>query len=188
MSSTNVNLDRSAGVGEPLTRTAATEAKWYAVQTRARHEKKVDSQLREHGIESFLPLNTEIHQWSDRRKLMRQPLFAGYLFVHITDSAEARKAVLKTMGVCWFVGNGGLGASIPDKQIEDIETILNCDLAPTPFPFVHVGQRVRIRGGCLDGVEGILVAKGEDRRIVVSVDLVRRSLAVQIDGYDVEEI
>ena len=180
--------NESISTGTISSLTVDVEAKWFAVQTRARHEKKVDTQLHEHRIKSFLPLSNELHQWSDRRKLVRQPLFAGYLFVHIPDSPEAKKSVLTTMGVCWFVGNGGVGSPIPDKQIQDIETILNSPLAAAPFPFVHVGQKVRIRGGCLDGVEGILVAKDNDRRVVVSVDLVRRSLAVQIDGYDLEQV
>jgi transcription antitermination factor NusG len=164
------------------------ELNWYAIQTRARHEKKVDSQLHERGVESFLPLTDEIHQWSDRRKVVRQPLFTGYLFVHIPDTLDARNSVLSTLGACWFVGNSGMGLPIPDKQIQDVETILSCPVGATAFPFVRVGQRVRIRGGCLDGVEGILVAKNDDPRIVVSVDLVRRSVAVQLDGYDVEEV
>jgi transcription antitermination factor NusG len=180
--------NEAISTGRMSTLASDLEPRWFAVQTRARHEKKVDTQLHDSGVESFLPLSNEIHQWSDRRKLVRQPLFAGYLFVHIPDSPEAKKSVLSTMGVCWFVGNGGMGLPIPDKQIQDIETILTSPLMATPFPFVHVGQKVRIRGGCLDGVEGILVAKESDRRVVVSVDLVRRSLAVQIDGYDLEEI
>src|SRR5579862_6319394 len=180
--------NESISTGRISTLEIEAEAKWFAVQTRARHEKKVDTQLHENQIESFLPLSNEIHQWSDRRKLVRQPLFSGYLYVHIPDTPRAKKSVLSTMGVCWFVGNSGMGIPIPDKQIQDIEAILSSPLPAAPFPFVHVGRRVRIRGGCLDGVEGILVSKDSDRRVVVSVDLVRRSLAVQIDGYDLEEV
>jgi transcription antitermination factor NusG len=165
----------------------ANEAKWFAIQTRARHEKKVDEQLREKGITAFLPLSRELHHWSDRQKVVNQPLFSGYMFVHIPESPEARKSVLTTMGVCWFVGNRGMGLPIPDKQIQDVQTILTSKVAYSAFPFMRVGQRVRIRGGCLEGIEGILVCKDTDRRVVVSVELVRRSLAVQIDGYDLEE-
>lgn len=166
---------------------APNEAKWFAIQTRARHEKKVGAQLQEQGIEAFLPLRNEMHQWSDRQRLVHQPLFAGYLFVHITDSPDTHKSVLTTSGVCWFVGNGGLGQPIPYKQIQDIQAILNSGLPYAPFPFVRMGQRVRMRGGSLDGIEGILISKDSDRTLVVSVDLVRRALAVRINGYDIEE-
>ncbi len=164
------------------------ELKWFAIQTRARHEKKVETHLHEKGIQAFLPLSNEIHQWSDRRKLVHQPLFAGYLFVHIPYSPETRNSVLSTMGVCWFVGNGGLGSPIPDKQIQDVEAILNSSVNAVPHPFIRVGEKVRIRGGCLNGVEGILVAKDDERCVVVSVELVRRSLAIKIDGYDIEKL
>lgn len=165
----------------------AVGARWFAIQTRVRHEKKVGAQLHEKGVEAFLPLCSELHQWSDRRRIVHQPLFSGYLFVHINNSPDERKTVLTTPGVCWFVGNSGMGLPIPDKQIQDIQTILNSTLPFTPFPFLRVGQRVRIRGGCLDGIEGILVSKESDRSVVVSVDLVRRSLAIRINGYDLEE-
>lgn len=167
--------------------TALGEPKWYAVQTRARHEKKVDAQLHGKGIEAFLPLSSEKHQWSDRQRIVHQPLFSGYLFVHIPDSPQLRNEVLNTSGVCWFVGNQGLGVPIPDKQIQDIQSILACSSPYSPFPFVRMGQRARIRGGCLEGIEGILIAKDSDRTLVVSVELVRRSLGVRINGYEVEE-
>jgi transcription termination/antitermination protein NusG len=172
----------------PITTGALVEElKWFAIQTRARHEKKVDAQLHEKGVQSFLPLSNEMHQWSDRRKMVSQPLFPGYLFVQISDAPDERRSVLTTSGVCWFVGNQGMGLPIPGKQIQDIQTILNSAAPYTPFPFLRVGQRVRIRGGCLDGIEGILLSKDSDRTVVVSVELVRRSLAVPINGYDLEE-
>src|ERR1700733_12914219 len=93
----------------------AGELKWFAIQTRARHEKKVDTQLREKRIDSFLPLLSQMHQWSDRQRLFPQPLFSGYVFVHIADAPLARTSVLSTSGVCWFVGNRGMGLPIPDK-------------------------------------------------------------------------
>ncbi|MGO8792270.1 MAG: UpxY family transcription antiterminator [Terriglobia bacterium] len=167
--------------------TAVVEARWFALQTRARHEKKVDTQLHEKGIECFLPLSKEMHQWSDRQRMVQQPLFTGYVFVHIADAQPLRRSVLRTPGVCWFVGNRGMGLPIPDKQIEDIQTLLSSAVPFTLFPFVRIGQRVRIRGGCLDGIEGVLISKDADRTVVVSVELVRRSLAVSINGYDLEE-
>jgi transcription antitermination factor NusG len=85
-----------------------------------------------------------------------------------------------------FVGIHGAGIPVPDKEIEDIKTLLTHDAACTPYPFLKLGTRVRIRGGCFDGVEGILVGKNRDRSLVVSIELIQRSVAVRIDGYDVE--
>jgi transcription antitermination factor NusG len=85
-----------------------------------------------------------------------------------------------------FVGIRGVSLPIPDKEIEDIRTLLTQNGTCALYPFLRVGQRVRIRGGCLDGVDGILVAKNSDRSLVVSIDLIQRSVAVRIDGYDVE--
>lgn len=165
---------------------ATGNMKWYAIQTRPRHEKKVNFQLQTKGVEGYLPLVTEKHKWSDRSKIVHQPLFACYMFVHIPDSNELRMSVLSSEGVCWFVGDRGKGIPIPDKQIQDIQTVLGGSVPFTPYPFIRVGQRVRIHGGCLDGVEGILVAKDSEQSVVVSVELLRRSLAVHINGYELE--
>jgi transcription antitermination factor NusG len=162
------------------------EAKWFAIQTRPRHEKKVNVQLQAKGVEGFLPLLTEKRKWSDRCKVVQQPLFSCYMFVHISESDGARLSVLNTEGVCWFVGDRGKGLPIPDKQIQDIQTVLHGNVPFAPYPFLRVGQRVRIRGGCLDGVEGILLSRDADQTVVVSVELLRRSLAVHINGYDLE--
>ncbi len=167
-------------------RLSAGSAKWFAIQTRPRHEKKVSMQLRAKGVEGYLPLITEKRRWSDRFKIIQQPLFSCYMFVHIPESEPVRMSVLGTEGVCWFVGERGRGLPIPDKQIDDIQAVLKGNLPFSTYPFVRIGQRVRIHGGCLDGVEGILVSKGSDQTVVVSVELLRRSVAVRIDGYDLE--
>jgi transcription antitermination factor NusG len=161
---------------------------WYAVHTRARHEQKVVKQLQEKGATTFLPLVTQTHRWSDRRKVVELPLFPCYAFACLAPSVEMRLPVLQTPGVLSIVGARGVGASIPDKEIEDIQTLLAQNVSSSLYPFVKVGQRVRIRGGCLDGVEGILVAEKSDRRLVVSIELIQQSVSVQIDGYEVEAI
>lgn len=164
------------------------DAVWFAIQTRSRSEKKVAAQFETKGIETFLPLLSEVHRWSDRRKLVRQPLFPSYVFVHISPSPESRSPVLSTLGVCGFVGDRGAGMAIPEKQILDIQTVVSNPVPFTLHPFLRVGQRVRVRGGCLDGVEGTLVSRNPDHTLVVSVELLRRSLAVRIEGYDLELI
>jgi transcription antitermination factor NusG len=166
----------------------AEEARWYAVRTRPRHEKKVTSQLQNKGIETFLPLITQTHRWSDRNKKVELPLFSCYTFLHLAACPDKRLAVLQTLGVVGFVGAHGVGLPIPDKEIEDIQTLLAHSITCALYPFLKVGQRVRIRGGCLDGVEGILAAKNGNRSLVVSIEMIQRSVAVCIEGYDVEPV
>jgi len=159
---------------------------WYALRTQPRHEKKVATHLQQKAVPLFLPLLTEIHRWSDRRKTVRLPLFPGYVFVRVGTENDERLAVLRTGGVISFVGFGGCPAPIPDKQIEDIQKLLAHDVPCALFPFLREGQRVRIRGGCLDGLEGLLVSRHADRSLVISLGAIQQSLALRIEGYDVE--
>jgi transcription antitermination factor NusG len=161
---------------------------WYAIQTRPRNEKMVARQLQYQGVMTFLPLDTQVHRWSDRRKLVQLPLFPGYAFVHVLLSPETRLRVLHTESVVSFVGIRGAGTPIPDEQIGDVQMLLANNVPFAPCPFIRLGQRVRIRGGSLDGMEGILVARNSDQSLVVSVELIQRSLAIRIDGYDLETI
>lgn len=161
---------------------------WYAIQTRSRHEKKVAEEIHDKGICSFLPQVTRVHQWSDRRKKVDLPLFPGYVFVHTVASPQARLSVLRIPGVAGFVGSQGQGTPIPDKQIADIRLILDQNVPFELYPFLEVNQRVRIRGGSLDGVEGVLLAKNPDHSLVVSIDLIRRSLLVRVSGYELERV
>ena len=172
----------------PVAAVSLVEPRWYAIHTRARHESKVTGLLLEKGVTAFLPLIPEVHQWSDRRKVIPMPLFSCYAFVQLSSFFKTRLCVLKTPGVIGFVGIHGIGIPIPDKQIEDIKTLLAHEDACAPYPFLKVGRRVRIRGGSLAGVEGILVGKNSDRSLVVSIEMIQRSMAVRIDGYDVEAI
>lgn len=161
---------------------------WYAIHTRSRHEKHVISQLQNQGITSLLPLAAQVRLWSDRRKLVELPLFPGYVFVRVCPSIEMRAQVLCTYGVVGFVGAGGKGIPIPDRQIEAIKTLLSNNIPCVNYPFLKIGQRVRIRGGCLDGIEGVLVGCKVDRSLVISVEVLHRSLALRIAEYDVEMI
>jgi len=170
----------------PATFAPWEESRWYAVQTRARHEKKVATQLQGKGVAVYLPLIPQVHRWSDRSKVVQLPLFAGYAFVRTELSPVARLGVLQTAGVISFVGNHGQGIPIPDKEIADVQALLTHKAPCALYPFLKVGQRVRIRGGCLDGVEGILAALDSKRSVVVSIELIQRSLAVRVEGFDVE--
>jgi transcription antitermination factor NusG len=161
---------------------------WYAVQTRARHEKVVSQRLRESGLTTFLPLVTEIHRWSDRKKSVELPLFACYVFVRLVPTSEERLRVLRIDSVLNFVGVRGQGTPIPDLQIDAVRTLIDEELPWSTHPFLKIGQRVRIRSGALNGLEGVLVSRNGDRTLVLSVDAIQRSLAVRIEGYDVEPL
>lgn len=170
--------------------TAETEylgpSQWYAVHTFPRHEQKVARRLTERGVPLFLPLVHQTHYWSDRRKVVELPLFPCYTFVHIPCTAQNRSRVLTTPGVLRFVSFKDQPAAVPEDQIEAVRKVLANNLPFSSHGFLKVGQRVRIRGGCLDGVEGTLVGHNGGRRLVVSVDLIQQSLAISLEGYEVE--
>jgi transcription antitermination factor NusG len=166
----------------------ATEPQWYAVHTRSQHEKAVVNQLQRRGIETFLPLISEVHRWSDRRKVVQLPLFSCYAFVHMRLAPELWYTVTQTNGVLGFVGARGEGIPIPESQIENLRALLSSDVPYTLCPFLQVGQRVRIRGGALDGIEGLLTARNGDRTLVISVEPIQRSISVQVDQYQMEAI
>lgn len=167
---------------------SAADPQWYAVHTRSQHEKAVVNQLERRGIETFLPLVSEVHRWSDRRKIVQLPLFACYAFVHMRLLPELWYKVTQSSGVIGFVGSRGEGIPIPDSQIENIRALLSSDVPCALCPFLQLGQRVRIRGGALDGIEGLLTARNGERTLVISVEPIQRSIAVRIDQYQVEAI
>jgi transcription antitermination factor NusG len=161
---------------------------WYGLQTRPRHEKIVVQRLEERGVTTFLPLVTEIHRWSDRKKSVQVPLFSCYVFAKFVPNRVERLRVLRVDGVIGLVGDRGEGAPIPDDQIDAVRSLLDGQLPWSSHPFLKIGQRVRIRSGALDGLEGILVSRNGDRTLVISVDAIQRSLAVRVEGYEVEAV
>jgi transcription antitermination factor NusG len=163
----------------------ASLPQWFAVQTRYRFEKKVVAQLNYKSCKVYLPLLTEHHTWTDRHKVVTIPLFPGYAFVHIDQSRDARRNVLQTAGLIGFVSMGGIIAAVPTKQIEDLQLLLQQKGLCSLHAFVHAGQRVRIRGGCLHGLEGVLV-QHEKGKLVISIESIQRSLAIEIKGYELE--
>jgi transcription antitermination factor NusG len=163
-------------------------ANWYAVQTRSRHEKFVCHHFQSRGILHYLPIVTEIRRWSDRRKKVELPLFSGYVFVQVEPTNEQRVRVLQVDGVVRFVGHAVEGTPIPDEQIESIRTLVDQKLPWSNHPFLKVGQHIRIRGGSLDGMEGIFHFRNGEDTLVISVDALQRSLSVSIRGYNIEAI
>jgi transcription elongation factor/antiterminator RfaH len=164
-------------------------AHWYAVQTRARNEKVVCERLQEQGLDTFLPLVTEVRRWSDRKKKVELPLFSCYVFVRLTfSSTDERMRVYRTSGVFRIVSMRGEAVPIPDEQIDALRTVVTQQVPWLAHPFLKIGQRVRIRGGSLEGVEGVLLSRNGDRTLIISVDAIQRSLAVSVEGYDVEAL
>lgn len=160
--------------------------KWYAVQTYARHEKAVTQRLQERGVEVFLPLVSEVHRWNDRKKVVQLPLFSCYAFAKVGANAAARLQILRVDGVLNLVGSRGEGTPISDHEIESIRILLQERLHWTHYPFLQIGQRVRIRSGSLSGMEGVLLAHTGERTLVISVNAIQRSLAVRVEGYEIE--
>lgn len=163
-------------------------AVWYAAQTRSYHERLVSHQLGLRGIERYAPAITETHQWSDRRKKVEVPLFPGYVFVQIFASNEQRVAVLRTPGVVRLVGSQPGGTPIPEEQIESVRSLIERKLPWTSHPFLRAGQRVRVRGGALDGMEGAFVKRNGVDTIVISVEAIERSISISVQGYDIEAL
>ena len=158
--------------------------RWHAIYTCSRHEKSVSRQLREKQIDCFLPLYRSVRRWKDRRKELELPLFPGYVFVHIDD--EDRLRVLQSPGVTYFVSCGGRPAVIEDRELESLRSGVMNGACAEPHPYLKVGRRVRVKHGPMAGMEGILVRKKDRYRVVISIEIIMRSVAVEVDEADVE--
>jgi transcription antitermination factor NusG len=159
---------------------------WFAVYAVARHEKAVAKQFEERQIETFLPLYRSWHRWKDRRKLVELALFPSYVFVKI--AAQNRLPVLQVPGVVSIVTFRGQLAPLPEKEIDALRNGLENEVYAEPCPYLRVGKRVRVKTGPMAGAEGILTRKKDKYRVVISVEVLMRSVAVEIDGGDVEPI
>jgi transcription antitermination factor NusG len=163
--------------------TAFVEQRWYAAYTCAQHEKRVAEQLAEREVEHFLPLYATVRRWKDRRVRLDLPLFPGYVFVRL--ALQDRLRVLQVPSVVRLVGFGGCPVALPDGQVEALRAGLVERLRAEPHPFLTVGHRVRVIRGPLQGAEGILVRKKNIFRMVLSLELIMRSVAVELDAADV---
>jgi transcription antitermination factor NusG len=165
---------------------SAAESLWFAVQIRYRFEKKVAARLTSKGIEVFLPLRKENRQWGDRKKEVLVPLFPGYAFVHTDRSVWSRLIILQIPGVMGFVSAGNT-AAIPCKQLKDLQLLLKEEIPLALCPFVEKAQPARICGGLLDGVEGLLT-QAEKTKLLISLEAVQCSIAIDVQDYEVEVI
>ncbi len=161
---------------------ACTMSSWYAAYTCANHEKHVARQLEERHIQCFLPLYRSVRRWKDRRKALDLPLFPGYVFVQAAPEEHLR--VLQTSSVVRFVSFGGHPAALQDSEVEGLRNGVANGMKVEPCPFLTIGQRVRVKHGPLAGVEGILMRKKDNLRLVLSIDLLMRSVAVEVQAAD----
>ncbi len=159
------------------------EPRWYAAHTRARHEKRVAEQLGRNSVESLLPLYETVHWWKDRRKRVELPLFPGYVFVRI--ALRDRLTVLQLPSVVRLVGFNGTPTALPDEEMEALRNALRERVRAEPHPHLSVGRRVRIVGGPLKGMQGILLRRKANLRVVLSIDVIMRSIVVDVDSADV---
>jgi transcription antitermination factor NusG len=157
---------------------------WYALYTSPRHEKRVTDQIDRRGISCFLPLYRSVRRWKDRRKEVSLVLFPGYVFVRI--ALEDRLRVLQLPGAVRLVAFNGRPAVLPDEEIESLRTRLTVAHVLEPHPYLRVGRRIRVRNGPLQGLEGIIVRKKDRCRLIFSIDLIMRSVAVEVDEGEVE--
>ena len=162
----------------------APQALWHALHTKYQHEKYVTEILAEKGFEVFCPTYAEVHRWKDRRKEVTIPLFSGYLF--FADGLDRRIDLLSTPGVCAIVSFGNTPAIVPEEEINAIRLAAASPQRMEPHPFLKEGQKVRVKSGPLSGIEGILQRRKDTFRLVLSVQLLGRSVAVQVEHCDIE--
>jgi len=160
------------------------DSTWWALYTHYRHEKSVARMLRAKEFDVFLPLYHSVHRWTDRDKILSLPLFPGYVFVR--GGLSRRLDVMTTPGIQMILFYGEQIAIIPDADIQAIQRMLNGPHHAEPHPYLKCGERVRVKRGSLEGIEGILVRKKNLYRLVISVELLARSVAVEIDAADLE--
>jgi transcription elongation factor/antiterminator RfaH len=168
-----------AGTTERGEQIASLVAPWYAAYTKHNHEKRAAELLERKGVEVFLPLYREAHRWKDRMQMVALPLFPSYLFVR--TNPEQKLDVLKTPGIFFLVENGGRACPITHAEIEAVQRLVRNSDSVRPHPYLKTGDRVRICCGSLAGIEGILTRVKNQHRVVLSVDLVSQSLAVEVD-------
>jgi transcription antitermination factor NusG len=159
---------------------------WFAAYTCANHEKRVASHFEARAVDHFLPVYRSVKRWKDRSVRLEQPLFPGYIFVRL--AAAARLRVLEVPGVVRLVGFNGQPYPLPENEIESLRKGIVHELRIVPHPYLKIGSRVRIVGGPLEGAEGILIRKKNVHRVVLSLELIARSVAVEVDLANIERL
>lgn len=156
---------------------------WYGLRTRSNHEKVAATVLEGKGYQQFLPVYRCRRRWSDRIVESQKPLFPGYVFCRF--DAKNRLPIITTPGVIYVVGFGNEPAPITDHEINAVHAILDSGVAAEPCPYLRTGERIRVTRGALQGIEGLLVQKKSEWRMVVSIEMLQRSVSVEIDREDI---
>lgn len=175
MAKADMEIQNSAGTGN-----------WYALLTRHQHEKTVAAALSNKNHVVYLPLYRSVRRWQDRAKQILLPLFPCYVFVR--EGMDRQLEILKTPGIIHIVSWGGRPAIVPQTQLVAVRQILESCLHVESHPYLQCGDRVRVKTGPLMGLEGILVRKKGLARLVISMEMLGRSAAVEIDVLNVERI
>jgi transcription antitermination factor NusG len=178
------SIQRAVVLNAPALPTSHAEPHWFAAYTCANHEKRVAAELGVRSVEHFLPLYGSVRRWKDRRVQLELPLFPGYVFVRLPLCERLR--VIQIPSVVRLVGFGGLPVPLPDKEMELMRSGLSRNVRVEPHPFLTVGRRVYITAGPLQGIPGVLLKKRGGYRVVLSIELIQRSVAVEVDATDIE--
>ena len=184
----NFEVPKTVVAGRTLGRSEKSlpVAKWYALSVRPRHEKVVARHLEHQGLNYFLPVYRSVRRWKDRCKELEMALFPGYVFVNL--NLRDRLGVLRAPGVVQFVTFQGQPAAVPDSEIRALESSQSAGLRPQPHPYLRQGKKVRVRSGPLVNAEGIVIRRKEGFRLVLSIDLIMRSVMLEVDEADVEPL
>lgn len=160
---------------------------WYAVYTVVRNEKAVNSLFLKKNIETFLPLREVVNQWKDRRKKVHIPLFPGYIFVRIFDNdSYSILSILNTKGVVRILNSNGSFLAVPDQQIDSVKRLLEANVEYDPYRYLVEGKEVTLISGPLHGVSGKILERKGQKWLIVSIDIINRSVSVKVDPADVE--
>jgi transcription antitermination factor NusG len=165
---------------------ARDQLNWFALYTRPRHEKCVAQQIEERRMACYLPLYRSVRRWKDRRKELELALFPGYVFVRL--ALQDRLRVLQLPGAVRLVSFHGQPAILPEAEIEGLRERLSRGGCAEPHPYLTVGRRVRVCTGPMQGLEGIIVRRKDRCRVIFSLELIMRSVAVEVDESEVEPI
>ncbi len=182
------------GLGRPVSdpiwlmpqKSSSLDARWYVASTRSRHEKMVGQQLTGRGIEFYLPLASTRSTWKDRKVTVDLPLFPGYIFVRIPW--HDRLGVLQTPGVVNMVGTCARAGEVSSQEIENLKLCLQRQGQLEPHPYLPVGQLVRIKQGAFRGMMGRLARYSNQYRLVMTIEAIQRSVALEVDSADIEAI
>lgn len=168
----------------PVTTVSGGAEHWFAAYTNANHEKKVSHQLQRKMISHYLPIYRSVRRWKDRKVNLEMPLFPGYVFVRI--ALHDRSEVLRIPGVACLVSFNGMPAEIPAGEIEALRASLNRGLRAEPHPYLTAGRKVILQSGPLAGLTGIVLRRKNGKSLIISLSLIQRAIAVELDEADLE--